>query len=136
LVVTYKVDTTGDIPFTNGFVERSQSRKGIREVRDVTDIPVIDRSTAIIVETNAKDEPPLSTLISPRAYEQVKSFAYPYLISHRVPSQFDAAQTAGPCMYIPTATRSSALSINFVGDHADGVPDGNRDGFSDGDFDD
>ncbi len=133
MVVTYKLGTTGDIPVTNGFVERSQSRKGIREVRDVTDIPVIDRSTAIIVETNVKDEPPLSTLISPRAYEQVKSFAYPYLMSHRVPSQSDAAQRAGPCMYIPTATRSSALSINFVGDHADGVCDGNWDGFSDGD---
>jgi hypothetical protein len=54
LVVTYKVGTTGDIPVANGFVELGQTLKHCFEVRDITHIPVIHGSTAIIVETNAK----------------------------------------------------------------------------------
>jgi hypothetical protein len=75
-LVTYKVGTLRDIPFTNGFIELISTEK-ITEVRDSTDIPVIHGSTAIIVETNAKGEHPLSSLFSPREHAQVKSFAYP-----------------------------------------------------------
>jgi hypothetical protein len=77
LVVTYKLGTTGDVPVTNGFVEFIKIIEQITEVRDSTDIPVIDCSTAIIVETNTKGEPPLSALIYLHAREQVKRFAYP-----------------------------------------------------------
>ncbi len=64
MVVTYKVDTLGDIPVTNGFVEVIKIHESITEVRDVTDIPFIDRSPAKVVLKNEKGEPPLSTLIS------------------------------------------------------------------------
>jgi hypothetical protein len=87
LVVTYKVGTTGDVPVTNGFIKlikkahsiSTDRTENMTEVRDATDIPIIDRSPAIIVpvETNAKGEPPLRSLLSSRAHAQVKSFAYP-----------------------------------------------------------
>jgi hypothetical protein len=130
--ITYKVGTTGNNPVTNGFIELGQIFEKIIEVRDSTDIPLIHEFTAIIVETNAKGEPPLSSLFSPRAHAQVKSFAYPYWM-HGVPLQSDDAQTAGPCMYLSTATLSSALLENFGG--ADGNWDGVLDGVSDGNWD-
>ena len=74
---THKVGTTGHIPFTNGFIETTQTLKYFYETRDSTDIPVIHGSTAIIVETNSKGEPPLSSLYSPGPNAQVKNFAYP-----------------------------------------------------------
>jgi hypothetical protein len=123
LVVTYKPDTTGDIPVTNGFVEASKPTENMTEVRDVADIPVIDRSPAKIVETIAKGEPPLSALFAPRVHSEDKSFAYPYLMPHGVPWQSDAAQASLSPMYFTTAAFKvrSWLSINFVADHADGV---------------
>jgi hypothetical protein len=77
LAVTHKVGTTGDIPVTNGLIELSLIVEHITKVRDNTDIPVIHSRTAIIVETNAKCEPPFSSLFSPRAHTKVESFAYP-----------------------------------------------------------
>jgi hypothetical protein len=131
---TYKVGALGNIPFINGFVEGRQILKQDREVRDSTHIPIIHGSTAIIVETNAKGEPSLSSLFSPRAHAQVNSFAYPYWM-HGVPLQSDDAQPASFPVYSTTAAFSSALLENVFGDaegDCDGDVDGNWDGVLDG----